>query len=147
MQKQPKESEFDIKLIKLIKLNFEHKENIKNIDEFSLDVGLRPEYIKNEDLIQFYLYVKIDLYQNVKIDLYQNDNENKKIEICSIESQIAGMFGYNKEIDKKLLPNIASILYSYLRPIISQLSIMAKIPPIDLPILNLSDIEVKEINK
>ena len=31
MQKQPKESEFDIKLIKLIKLNFEHKENIKNI--------------------------------------------------------------------------------------------------------------------
>lgn len=64
MQKQPKESEFDIKLIKLIKLNFEYKENIKNVDEFSLDVGLRIEYIKNEDLIQFYLYAKIDLYQN-----------------------------------------------------------------------------------
>lgn len=139
MQKQPKESEFDIKLIKLIKLNFEHKENIKNIDEFSLDVGLRPEYIKIKELIQFNLYVKIDLYQK--------DNENKKIEICSIESQIAGMFGYKNQIDKKLLPNIASILYSYLRPIISQLSIMAKIPPIDLPILNLSDIEVKEIKK
>lgn len=137
MQKQPKESEFDIKLIKLIKLNFEHKENIKNIDEFSLDVGLRPEYMKVEELIQFCLYVKIDLYQN----------ENRKIEICSIESQIAGMFGYKGQIDKKLLPNIASILYSYLRPIISQLSIMAKIPPIDLPILNLSDIEVKEIKK
>lgn len=139
MQKQPEESEFDIKLIKLIKLNFEHKENIKNIDELSLDVGLRPEYIKIEELIQFNLYVKIDLYQK--------DNENKKIEICSIESQIAGMFGYKNQIDEKLLPNIASILYSYLRPIISQLSIMAKIPPIDLPILNLSDIEVKEIKK
>lgn len=139
MQKQPKESEFDIKLIKLIKLNFEHKENIKNIDEFSLDVGLHPEYIKIEEVIQFNLYVKIDLYQK--------DNENKKIEICSIESQIVGMFGYKNQIDKKLLPNIASILYSYLRPIISQLSIMAKIPPIDLPILNLSDIEVKEIKK
>lgn len=139
MQKQPKESEFDIKLIKLIKLNFEHKENIKNIDELSLDVGLRPEYIKIEELIQFNLYVKIDLYQK--------DNENKKIEICSIESQIVGMFGYKNQIDEKLLPNIASILYSYLRPIISQLSIMAKIPPIDLPILNLSDIEVKEIKK
>lgn len=139
MQKQPKESEFDIKLIKLIKLNFEHKENIKNIDEFSLDVGLRPEYIKIKELIQFNLYVKIDLYQK--------DNENKKIEICSIESQIVGMFGYKNQIDEKLLPNIASILYSYLRPIISQLSIMAKIPPIDLPILNLSDIEVKEIKK
>lgn len=139
MQNQPKESEFDIKLIKLIKLNFEHKKSIKNIDEFSLDVGLRPEYIKIEESIQFYLYAKIDLYQN--------DNENKKIEICSIESQIVGMFGYKNKIDKKLLPNIASILYSYLRPIISQLSIMAKIPPIDLPILNLSDIEVKEIKK
>ena len=77
MQKQPKESEFYIKLIKLIKLSFEHKENIKNVDEFSLDVGLRPEYIKNEDLIQFYLYVKIDLYQN--------DNENRKIEIYYYE--------------------------------------------------------------
>ncbi len=136
MQKQPKESEFDIKLIKLIKLNFEHKENIKNIDEFSLDVGLNPEYVKIAELIQFYLYVKVGLYQN--------NDENKKIEICSIEAQIAGIFGYKDEIDKKLLPNIASILYSYLRPVISQLSIMAKIPPIDLPILNLSDIEVKE---
>lgn len=92
MQKQPKESEFYIKLIKIIKLSFEHKENIKNVDEFSLDVGLCPEYIKNEDLIQFYLYVKIDLYQN--------DNENRKIEICSIESQIAGM-----DIRDKLIKN------------------------------------------
>ena len=75
----------------------------------------------------------------------QEDDDNNKINIGAIQAHVIGLFDYENELDEKLFPNLASILYSYLRPIVAQISVMAKLPPIDLPILNLSKIKVDEI--
>lgn len=133
-----RDSEFSIKFIKLVRLNFKQKENLFNKNEIKLDLGLSSSFSKlpEGNSIQLDLGIRLKLLQ---------ENNNNDIEIGTIEVGIAGIFIYNNEINHKLLPNLASILYSYSRPIVAQISVMAKLPPIDLPVLDLSKIEVKEI--
>lgn len=134
-----KNSEFSIKFIKLVMLNFKQKENLFNANEIKLNLGLNSFFSKS-------LENNIQLDLGIRLKLLQEDNNNN-IEIGTIEAGISGIFIYKNEINQKLLPNLASILYSYLRPIVAQISVMAKLPPIDLPVLDLSKIEVKEIKE
>lgn len=139
-QKQHENSKFSIKSIKLARLDFEQKKNIDNMDIIETNLGLNSYFFKipekNSD-IQLNLGMQLKLFEN---------NDGNKANIGIIESEILGIFSCDGEINQKLLPNLTSILYSYLRPIVAQISIMAKLPPIDLPILNLSKIEVREID-
>ena len=138
MLQQPKKSEFDIKFIKLISLNFEQNQKEINKNEIKVNMTMKAFYSR-------LAHSNIQLNLNVKISLEQNHN----YDIGTIDSTIIGIFGYKDKINEELMPNLVSILYSYLRPIVAQLSIMSKLPPIDLPIINLSNIKVTEetINK
>ena len=137
---QPKKSSVSIRSIKLAQLNFIQKNNLINKESIGLDLGFSVSYqkIKPENTsIQFNFGMQLKLSQ-------KNDNSSE-INIGVIQAHVIGLFDYKNELDKKLFPNLASILYSYLRPIVAQISVMAKLPPIDLPILNLSKIKVDEI--
>lgn len=138
MSQQPKKSEFDIKLIKLMYLNFKQNEKEINKREIRVNMTMKAFYSR-------LAHNNIQLNLNIKIALVQNNN----LDIGTIDSTIIGVFGYKDKINEELMPNLVSILYSYLRPIVAQLSIMSKLPPIDLPIINLSNIKVIEetINK
>lgn len=139
-QQQPNKSTVSVKSIKLAQLNFMQKSNLINKDTIGLDLGFNTSYqkIKSEN-------TSIQFNFGIQLKLSQKDDNNNKINIGVIQAYIIGLFDYENELDKKLFPNLASILYSYLRPIVAQISVMAKLPPIDLPILNLSKIKVDEI--
>lgn len=139
-QQQPNKSTVSVKSIKLAQLNFMQKNNLINKDTIGLDLGFNTSYqkIKSEN-------ASIQFNFGIQLKLSQKDDNNNKINIGVIQAYIIGLFDYENELDKKLFPNLASILYSYLRPIVAQISVMAKLPPIDLPILNLSKIKVDEI--
>lgn len=139
-QQQPKKSSVSVKSIKLAQLNFIQKSNLINKETIGIDLSINASYqkIKSENTsIQFNFGMQLKLSQ-------KNDN-NAEINIGVIQAHVIGLFDYENELDKKLFPNLASILYSYLRPIVAQISVMAKLPPIDLPILNLGKIKVDEI--
>ena len=133
--KQHENSNFAIKEIKLVKANFYQKNNLINDNEISIGLSIGSFYSIRKDIKN-----AIQLNLSADIELFQED-ENKDNTI------VVGIFEYKNDISEKLLPNLASILYSYIRPIVAQFSVMAKLPPIDLPILNLSKIEVKHIEE
>lgn len=136
------ESQFSIKKIKIVKFNFQQKDNLINKNPIGMDFNIGSFYSNIKDkknTIQLNLILNMELFQ-------ENEN-NCKVTIADIETIVAGMFEYKNDISEKLLPNLVSILYSYIRPIVAQFSVMAKLPPIDLPILNLSKIEVKHIEE
>ncbi|KLI13515.1 hypothetical protein [Brachyspira hyodysenteriae] len=140
--KQHENSTFSITEIKLVKANFYQKNNILNRDEIAISLNMGSYYSTRKDIEN-----SIQLNLSVDIELFQ-ENENKdNISIATVETIVVGIFEYKNNISEKLLPNLVSILYSYIRPIVAQFSVMAKLPPIDLPILNLSKIEVKHIEE
>ena len=137
---QTKKSSVSVRSIKLAKLNFIQNSNLIDKESIGLDLGFNASYqkIKSESTsIQFNFGMQLKLIQ-------KNDNDSE-INIGVIHAHVIGLFDYENELDEKLFPNLASILYSYLRPIVAQISVMAKLHPIDLPILNLSKIKVDEI--
>lgn len=61
----------------------------------------------------------------------------------SLELEIEGTFGWDEELeelpnqlDMLLKENSPAILYSYLRPIITNISIEANLPPLVIPLMN-----------
>lgn len=60
---------------------------------------------------------------------------------CMIEFSIP-----SKE-NEKYLNSAVAILYSYLRPLVAQMTTMAKLPPLDLQPLNFEDIKIKVEHK
>ncbi len=132
-------SEIELKSSKLMELNFYQSNDPITMDSIDMDLSLGASYLlkKEENKLQFDLSVALRLHQNIDVD--------KITDIGIIQSKISGIFIYNGKLDEKVFPNLASILYSYLRPIVAQISVMAKLPPIDLPIVNLSKIKVDKI--
>lgn len=60
-----------------------------------------------------------------------------------LEMEIEGVFGWDKELEDNLpqleillKENGPAILYSYLRPIITSLSVEASLPPLVIPLMN-----------
>lgn len=60
-----------------------------------------------------------------------------------LEIEIEGMFGWDNELGESssqlevlLKQNAPAILYSYLRPIITSMSIEANLPPLVIPLMN-----------
>lgn len=140
--KQYENSNFAIKEIKLVKANFYQKNNLINDNEISIGLSIGSFYSIRKDIKN-----AIQLNLSADIELFQEDENKDNIPIATVETIVVGIFEYKNDISEKLLPNLASILYSYIRPIVAQFSVMAKLPPIDLPILNLSKIEVKHIEE
>lgn len=71
--------------------------------------------------------------------------QEKKLEDVpfNLEIEIEGVFGWGKEQEEQpmqletlLKENAPAILYSYLRPIITSISIEANLPPLVIPLMN-----------
>ena len=108
--------------------------------------------ILNTEIDNTYFNLKIlqqdfvPMDEEVLIRRYEFTNNNK-IDLGIMQFHLAGIFSFEDGIDKKLFRNLISILYSYLRPIAAQISVMAKLPPLDLPILNFSEINTDNIEE
>lgn len=137
---QPSESAISIEYIQVIDFKFNLINNLMNSNiEIANDIGIKTgtniSYSKKEEdnLILTEL--------NIKIDLMMSNNI-----LAHIESTIIGLFKFKNEFDERMINNIAAMLYSYLRPIVAQMSIMSKIIPIDLPPLNFSNLKFESKN-
>lgn len=136
---QPNESVISIEYIQIVDFKFNLINNLINSDIEIADIGIKTgtniSYSKKEEdnLILTEL--------NIKIDLMMHDNI-----LAHIESTIIGLFKFKNEFDERMINNIAAILYSYLRPIVAQMSVMSKIMPIDLPPLNFSNLKFESKN-
>lgn len=136
---QPSESAISIEYIQVIDFKFNLINNMNSDIEIANDIGIKTgtniSYSKKEEdnLILTEL--------NIKIDLMMSDNI-----LAHIESTIIGLFKFKNEFDERMINNIAAMLYSYLRPIVAQMSVMSKIIPIDLPPLNFSNLKFESKN-
>lgn len=137
---QPSESAISIEYIQVVDFKFNLINNLMNSNiEIANDIGIKTgtniSYSKKEEdnLILTEL--------NIKIDLMMSDNI-----LAHIESTIIGLFKFKNEFDERMINNIAAMLYSYLRPIVVQMSVMSKIIPIDLPPLNFSNLKFESKN-
>lgn len=137
---QPSESAISIEYIQVVDFKFNLINNLMNSDiEIANNIGIKTgtniSYSKKEEdnLILTEL--------NIKIDLMMSDNI-----LAHIESTIIGLFKFKNEFNERIINNIAAMLYSYLRPIVAQMSIMSKIIPIDLPPLNFSNLKFESKN-
>ena len=138
---QPKKSTVSVKSVKLVELNFIQKDNPINLENMDIALGFNASYSKldGDNTIQFDL--------GIQLKLFQEDGNKNKIDLGIMQFHLAGIFSFKNGIDKKLFINLMSILYSYLRPIAAQISVMAKLPPLDLPILNFSEIDTDDIKE
>lgn len=137
---QPSESAISIEYIQVVDFKFNLINNLMNSNiEIANDIGIKTganiSYSKKEEdnLILTEL--------NIKIDLMMSDNI-----LAHIESTIIGLFKFKNEFNERIINNIAAMLYSYLRPIVAQMSVMSKIIPIDLPPLNFSNLKFESKN-
>lgn len=137
---QPSESAISIEYIQVVDFKFNLINNLMNSNiEIANDIGIKTganiSYSKKEEdnLILTEL--------NIKIDLMMSDNI-----LAHIESTIIGLFKFKNEFDERMINNIAAMLYSYLRPIVAQMSVMSKILPVDLPPLNFSNLKFESKN-
>ena len=51
----------------------------------------------------------------------------------------------NEQLKQVLTENVASILFSYTRPLIAQITSMSNMPPLHLQLMNFKDIEVIDV--
>ena len=138
---QPSESAISIEYIQVVDFKFNLINNLMNSNiEIANDIGIKTgtniSYSKKEEednLILTELNIKIDLMMSYKI-------------LAHIESTIIGLFKFKNGFDEIMINNIAAMLYSYLRPIVAQMSVMSKIIPIDLPPLNFSNLKFESKN-
>lgn len=136
----PSESAISIEYIQVADFKFSLVNNLMNKDiEISNDIGIKTgtniSYSKKEDNL-----ILTEL--NIKMDLIMSENI-----LAHIESTVIGLFKFKNEFDERMVNNIAAMLYSYLRPIVAQMSIMSKILPIDLPPLNFSNLRFESKNE
>ncbi|MGX2971070.1 protein-export chaperone SecB [Helicobacter sp. T3_23-1059] len=127
-QAQPSNA-FQIKTIQVGEFKFKQVGKLgkgKSI-EIKQGVGAIAEKDKNTYIIQ----------SNIDISFLQGEQE-----IFYIKSAIVGVIGVESNFNEKFLNNMVAIMYSYLRPLVAQMTVMAKLPPLDLPPLNFENFKV-----
>ena len=131
MPMQPNTS-FQIKSIQLRKFDFEQIKGLKDIENIELEQGIDAKYEKKDNTYIIFLGHQIKLKQKENL-------------IYTVNSMIMGHIEVKENFDPKYLNNVVAILYSYLRPMVAQVTVMAKLPPLDLPPMNFIDLKLEEI--
>lgn len=127
-------SYFKIEAIQFSKINFEKFELLEKV-EIRLEQNLAPTILTLDDN-------KLLVILNSSLLAIAAEN-NKKI--FSFDIEIQGHFKILKEdleTNHKLHRNLVSIVFSYIRPIIAQITALSGLPPLNLPPLDLSKIEI-----
>ena len=127
-------SSFEIKTIQLKKFDFEQTGELKKKINLNLNQGIGA-IAKKESENQYNIQLNVDLS-------FKQKNE----EVFYIQSSILGIIEVNEGFDEALLSNMVAIMYSYLRPMVAQMTVMAKLPPLDLPPVSFEEFKVKIVN-
>lgn len=78
----------------------------------------------------------------LEVDLQIGEDDDKLFVVKSVLGCAIEFLSSSKE-NEKYLNNAVAILYSYLRPLVAQMTTMAKLPSLDLQPLNFEDIKIK----
>lgn len=78
----------------------------------------------------------------LEVNLQIGEDNSKLFIVEAILGCVIEFLDSNKE-NEKYLNNAVAILYSYLRPLVAQMTVMAKLPPLDLQPLNFENIKIK----
>lgn len=122
---------FNIETIQLKKFDFQQTGKPEQKKKANLSQGIGA-VAKKESENQYFIQLNAD------ISLKQENTE-----IFCIESVIIGVIKVEKDFDENLLNNMVAIMYSYLRPMVAQVTVMAKLQPLDLPPANFEDFKVE----
>ena len=130
MEKQPKPNDsFKIITIEMRKFFFQQIGILKEKEQIELDQSITAYASKNED--QYDIQVAIKLNANCSSD-----------ELFCVDSVIVSKIEVNENFQEDSLNNMVAIIYSYLRPMVAQMTAMAKLPLLDLPPMNLEGFKV-----
>lgn len=124
---------FKIKTIQLKKFDFE--QTGKLVADKKKEINLEQKIgaiAKQENTNSYILQLNVDM-------AFKQDEQD----LFFIDSVIVGAIEVGKNFDEKLLNNMVAIMFSYLRPIVAQMTVMAKLPPLDLQPVNFEEFEVK----
>ena len=124
---------FKIKTIQLKKFDFE--QTGKLVADKKKEINLKQKIgaiAKQENTNSYILQLNVDM-------AFKQDEQD----LFFIKSVIVGAIEVDKNFDEKLLSNMAAIMFSYLRPMVAQMTVMAKLPPLDLQPVNFEEFEVK----
>ncbi|ECQ5495319.1 protein-export chaperone SecB [Campylobacter coli] len=124
---------FKIKTIQLKKFDFE--QTGKLVADKKKEINLKQKIgaiAKQENTNSYILQLNVDM-------AFKQDEQD----LFFINSVIVGAIEVGKNFDEKLLSNMAAIMFSYLRPMVAQMTVMAKLPPLDLQPVNFEEFEVK----
>lgn len=122
---------FKIKTIQLKKFDFEQTGELGQKKKINLNQGIGA-VAKKESENEYIIRLNIDL-----------SFKQGELEVFYIKSDIIGMIQVESNFDENLLNNMVAIMYSYLRPMVAQMTTMAKLPPLDLPPVSFEEFEVK----
>ena len=125
-------NDFKILSIQLKKFNFEQFLPCDDNIEFTLSYGSNAQYKK--------IVTQYDVVFVCELELKQNESL-----VFSVDSVISTKIEASENFDEKYLHNIVAIMYSYLRPMVAQVTVMAKLPPLDIPPMNFSKIVIEEM--
>ena len=125
------EAYFQINTIQLFAFQFV-KKHIENKDKTKNNIQIEAKKKKNKDS-------EIDIVTKINIDFQYTQTR-----MISCEAIFISCIKKKKKFDERYLNNVVAIIYSYLRPIVAQMTIMAKTRPLDLPPLSFENITIKE---
>ncbi|MGH2267512.1 protein-export chaperone SecB [Campylobacter taeniopygiae] len=137
-----KQGAFQISSIEIKKFNFEQNQEIKEDDineiKFNHTIGAIAQKKDNKEKDKF--LVQLDL--NIKA----NNNNNKNI--YNISTSIVSLieFEVKDEQNEFLLNNAVAIMFSYLRPMIAQITMLSGFPPYHLQPVSFEQFKVNIIN-
>lgn len=137
-----KQGAFQISSIEIKKFNFEQNQEIKedDINEIKINhtIGAIAQKKDNKEKDNF--LVQLDL--NIKA----NNNNNKNI--YNISTSIVSLieFEVKDEQNEILLNNAVAIMFSYLRPMIAQITMLSGFPPYHLQPVSFEQFKVNIIN-
>ncbi|MCV3508848.1 protein-export chaperone SecB [Campylobacter sp. CNRCH_2016_3089] len=137
-----KQGIFQISSIEIKKFNFEQNPEIKkdDIDEIKCVNTIGAAAQKKDDTVNDNFLVQLDL--NIKAN-------SKDKNIYHISTTILSLIAFETkdEQNKILLNNAVAIMFSYLRPMIAQITMLSGFPPYHLQPVSFEEFEVKIINE
>lgn len=133
---------FQISSIEIKKFNFEQNPEIKegDIDKFEFSKTIGAIARKKDDKEKDKFLIQLNL--NIKA------NNNNKKNIYNISTSIVSLieFEVKDEQNEILLNNAVAIMFSYLRPIIAQITMLSGFPPYHLQPVSFEQFKVDIIN-
>ena len=126
-------SSFKIKTIQLKKFDFEQTGELNKKAKINLSQGVGA-IAKKESENQYNIQLNVDL------------SFKQKHEVFYIQAAILSIIEVSDNFEEALLNNMVAIMYSYLRPMVAQMTVMAKLPPLDLPPVSFEEFKVNIVN-